>query len=88
MTSNVVKCKKAVTRKALPIKELEKVWLSNAEACAYLDCTRDFLEGLRDSAEVKWAKIGGKCYYELASINRMFDRHMVLAKVNQNTQRI
>ena len=81
MTSNEVKCKKALSRKALPIRELEKVWLSNNEACALLDCSRDFLEDLRDNAEVAWAKIAGKCYYELASINRMFDRHRVQAKV-------
>lgn len=81
MTSSVVKCKKAVARKALPIKELEKVWISTAEACVYLDCTRDFLEGLRDNAEVEWAKVSGKCYYNLPSIDRMFDRNRVLTKI-------
>ena len=80
-TSNDVKCKKAMARKVLPIRELEKVWLSNAEACALLDCSRDFLEDLRDNAEVVWAKIAGKCYYEYASILRMFERHKVQAKV-------
>ena len=81
MTSNDVKCKKAMARKVLPIRELEKVWLSNDEACALLDCKRSFLENLRDNAEVAWAKIGGKCYYEYASIIRMFERHKVQAKV-------
>ena len=79
-TSNDVKCKKAMARKALPIRELEKVWISNNEACALLDCERGFLEDLRDNAEVAWAKIGGKCYYEYASIMRMFERHKVQAK--------
>ena len=84
MQSNEVKCKKAMARKALPIRELEKVWLSNDEACALLDCKRGFLEDLRDNAEVAWAKIGGKCYYEYASIIRMFERHKVQAKVVVN----
>ena len=79
-TSNEVKCKRALRRKTLPIRELEKVWISNNEACELLDCTRDFMEKLRDNAEVAWAKIGGKCYYELASIQRMFERHRVTAK--------
>ncbi len=80
-TSNDVKCKRSQARKALPIRELEKVWLSNNEACALLDCSRDFLEELRDNAEVAWAKIAGKCYYDYASIMRMFERHRVQAKV-------
>lgn len=83
-TSNDVKCKKAMARKTLPIRELEKVWLSNDEACALLDCSRGFLEDLRDNAEVAWAKIAGKCYYEYASIIRMFERHKVQAKVVVN----
>lgn len=79
-TSDTVRCKKATQRKALPIKELEKAWLTNDEACGLLNCSRDFLERLRDEAEVAFARIGGRCYYELASINRMFDRHKVCAK--------
>lgn len=79
-TSNAVKAKKNVTRKALPIAELEKVWITTAEATAWLDCTRDFLDDLRENAEVVWYKIGGKVYYEVASIYRMFERHKVKAK--------
>lgn len=81
-TSDVVKCRRAIARKALPIRELEKMWITNDEACALLGCKRDFLEGLRDAAEVVWAKIGNRCYYELASIHRMFERHKVPAKCN------
>lgn len=80
MQSNEVKCKRAMARKTLPIRELEKVWLSNDEACALLDCSRGFLEDLRDNAEVAWAKIAGRVYYEVASIHRMFERHRVQAK--------
>ena len=80
MESNVVKCRKAQARKVMPIRELEKVWISTNEACELLDCERDFLETLRAAAEVAWAKIGGKCYYEVASIHRMFERNRVAAK--------
>ena len=79
-TSDTVRCKKATQRKVLPIKELEKTWITNDEACGLLNCSRDFLEGLRDDAEISFARIGGRCYYELASIYRMFDRHKVCAK--------
>ena len=79
-TSNEVRCKKAVARKTLPIRELEKVWITNDEACELMSCSREFLEGLRDEAEIAWAKIGGRVYYEVASIHRMFERHRVQAK--------
>ena len=79
-TSNAVKAKRNVARKALPIKELEKVWITTAEATEWLNCTRDFLEELRSNAEVVWARIGGKVYYEVASILLMFERHKVKAK--------
>ena len=80
MTSNEVKCKKAMARKALPVKELEKLWITGAEACELLGCSRDFLERLRDNAEIAFAKIGGTYYHEVASIHRMFERHKVQAK--------
>ena len=79
-TSDTVRCRKALERKTLPIKELEKVWITGAEACELLGCSRDFLEGLRNNAEIVFAKIGGTYYHEVASIYRMFERHKVPAK--------
>lgn len=79
-TSNAVKAKKNVARKTLPVKELEKVWITTAEACDWLSCTRNLLDDLRENAEVAYAKIGGKVYYEVASIHLMFQRHRVGAK--------
>lgn len=70
-----------LARKTLPIRELEKVWITTAEACELMNCTRNFLEDLRDNAELAWAKVAGKIYYEVASIQRMFERHKVQAKV-------
>ena len=79
-TSNDVKCKKAMARKTLPIRELEKVWITSDEACELMNCSRGFLDDLRDEAELAWAKIAGRVYYEVASIHRMFERHRVQAK--------
>lgn len=79
-TSNDVKCKRSQARKTLPIRELEKVWITTNEACELMNCSRDFLEGLRDEAELAWAKIAGRVYYEVASIHKMFERHRVQAK--------
>ena len=81
-TSDKVRCEKAMARKTIPIRELEKVWITNDEACELMNCSREFLEGLRDAAEIAWAKIGSRCYYEVASIYKMFERHRVLSKYN------
>lgn len=87
-TSNAVKAKKNVTRKALPIAELRRTWITGAEAEAYLNCSRRFLEKLRAEAEITWAKIGGTYYHELASIEQMFDRHKITAKKRPTTMSI
>lgn len=79
MTSNEVKCKQAQSRKRPVIRELEKVWLSPAEAKAYLDCSDEFLERLRSTSEIAFARISNRYYYEAASICRMFERHRVVA---------
>ena len=80
MISDTTRCKKAMQRKTLPIKELEKIWLTSDEACALLNCKRDFLENLRNAAEISFAKVGGKYYHDLASIHLMFERHRIPAK--------
>lgn len=76
-TSDLVKCKNAQKRKALPIRELEKVWLSSAEVRAWLDCSDEFLARLREEAKIAYALIGGKYYHECASILRMFEKFKV-----------
>lgn len=76
-TSNEVKCKQAMKRKTLPIRELEKVWLTSAEVRAWLSCSDEFLSDLRNNSEITFAQIGGKYYHETASILRMFDRKKV-----------
>lgn len=78
-TSNQTKCKRAVARKSLPIRELEKVWLSSSETKAFLDCSDEFLTRLREEAKIAYAMIGGKYYHELASILRMFEKNKIPA---------
>lgn len=78
-TSDYVKCKKALERKKLPIRELEKVWLTSAEVKAWLNCSDEFLTKLRDEAKIAYAQIGGKFYHESASILLMFEKYKVPA---------
>ena len=76
-TSDGVKCKRALARKTLPIRELEKVWLTSAEVKAWLNCSDEFLTRLREEAKIAYALIGGKYYHESASILKMFERNKV-----------
>ena len=79
MKSNDVKCRGAMRRKTLPIRELEKVWLTSAEVKAWLDCSDEFLSKLRETAQIAYAVIGGKFYHESASIIRMFEKNKIQA---------
>lgn len=79
MKSNDVKCREAMRRKTLPIRELEKVWLTSAEVKAWLDCSDEFLAKLRETAQIAYAVIGGKFYHESASIIRMFEKNKIQA---------
>lgn len=54
------------------------MWLSTREACNYLDCGIDFLENLRNKAEVSFAKYGRTIWYDLNSIQRFLSRNKVV----------
>lgn len=78
-TSDAVKYKRNANRKKLPIRELEKVWLTSSEVKAWLDCSDEFLSRLREEAKIAYAHVGGKYYHECASILLMFERNKVPA---------
>lgn len=60
------------------IQPVQKVWLSTQEAAAYLGCSLDLLETLRNKAEVSFAKYGRTIWYDLTSINRFMNRNKVI----------
>jgi hypothetical protein len=61
--------------KIIPI---QKVWLSPAEACAYLGCGLDLLEKLRNNAEIECSRWGKKqMWYDVRSIDRFIERNKI-----------
>lgn len=63
------------------VESVTKKWLSTAEVCSYLGgCSRDFVEALRENAEITFSKVGKMYFHELASIDRMLEKNKVLAK--------
>lgn len=60
------------------VEPVQKMWLSAREAKAYLDCSDDFLQKLRDEAQLSFSKIGGKYFYELKSIERLLIKNKIV----------
>lgn len=67
------------TRTSGKVEQVGKTWLSPQEACAYLGCSLDLLERLRNEAQVSFARYGSRMiWYELRSINRFLERNRVI----------
>lgn len=59
------------------IQPVQKVWLSTAEAQAYLDCSSNFLQKLRDEDLIRFSIVGRKFFYDLPSIDRLLEANSV-----------
>lgn len=66
------------TMKQGKVEPIHKTWLSSREAKAYLDCSDDFLQMLRNDAAISFSKIGGKFFYNLQSIERLIIKNKVV----------
>lgn len=60
------------------IEPIRKIWLSAREAKAYLDCSDDFLQMLRDEAKISFSRVGGKYFYNLESIERLILKNKIV----------
>lgn len=59
------------------VEPVPKLWLSTAEAQAYLDCSSNFLQKLRDEDLIRFSIVGRKFFYELASIERLLEANAI-----------
>ena len=59
-------------------ESVQKLWLNKDEAMAYLGCSVDYLDKLRNNAQVSFAKDGKMIWYNLESINRFLNRMKVI----------
>jgi hypothetical protein len=60
------------------VESVQKLWLNKDEAMAYLWCSVDYLDKLRNNAQVSFAKDGKMIWYNLESINRFLNRMKVI----------
>lgn len=60
------------------VVQVEKVWLSNAEAQKYLGVSESFLKRLRLNGKMSFYKLGGKVFYKKADIDRLVTKGRVI----------
>lgn len=64
------------------VEPVKKIWLNASEAKAYLGCSDDFLQKLRDEALIKFSRFGNKMYwYEIESINKFLENNNPLKHI-------
>ncbi|WP_289292536.1 MULTISPECIES: DNA-binding protein [Bacteroides] len=66
------------TRKTVKVEPAPKRWLNKQEAMAYLGVGEDYLQGLRENAEVSFYQKGRMIWYELAGLDRFVLKNKVV----------
>lgn len=66
-------------KKVGKVEPVQKTWLSTKEAMAYLGCSMDLLEKLRNNAEISFSQYNRRViWYDLKSIERFIERNRVV----------
>lgn len=60
------------------VEPVQKRWLNKQEAMAYLGVGEDYLQKLREAAEVSFAQSGRMIWYDLLSLDRFILRNKVI----------
>lgn len=60
------------------VEPLQKKWLSMSEAMSYLGCSRDFLDNLKDKAELIPSKVSGKIFYKVTDIDKLLEKSRII----------
>ena len=58
--------------------EIDKVWLNNKEAQAYLGMSADFFKDLRANAQIRFYKVRGAIFYKKSDIDRLVEKGRVV----------
>ena len=56
-----------------------KKWLSNSEACEFLDVTPRTMQNYRDNGVISFSKVGSKIYYKLNDLETHLESHFFTA---------
>lgn len=70
--------KKEMKKQIGKVVPVQKIWLSSREARSFLDCSENFLQKLRDEAQISFSVVGRKYYYDLRSLERLIVKNRVI----------
>ena len=65
------------TRKIAQVHGIEKLWMSNAEAQAYLGVGPDFFRYLRERKALNFSKIGKTIFYLVSDIDELVAANLI-----------
>ena len=65
-------------KKVALIMPVEKVFLSTSELRKYLDCSDDFIEDLRNQAQLEFFRIGKKIWYLKKDVDNLIIKNRVI----------
>lgn len=68
----------SAVKKVGKVQPVEKMWLSNAEAQAYLGMGAKFLKDLRQQAKIPFYKIAHSVFYKKSDIDRLITKGRVI----------
>ena len=63
--------------KQATVTQIEKIWLSNKEAQAYLGVGMDFFKNLRSSGRISFFKVGTTVFYRKRDIDKLIEKNRV-----------
>ncbi len=63
--------------KQATVTAIEKIWLSNKEAQAYLGVGMEFFKSLRSSGQLPYSKVGKTVFYRKRDIDRLIAANRV-----------
>lgn len=65
-------------RKVAQVKQVDKTFLSTSELRSYLDCSDEFIETLRNTAQLSFFRIGRKIWYKKEEVDNLIMRSKVI----------
>lgn len=68
-----------MARKRIIVEEVEKVWLSTAEAAKYIGMSKSYINKIRDAGLLPFYKIGERTYFfRKDDVDRMMMKNRVI----------
>lgn len=65
------------SQQRLPESNNDDAWVDSHEVCRFLKISERTLQRLRTNGQITHSCIGGKCYYQISQIKKLFKKHVI-----------